>query len=379
MTSPRAYEIIVMGSDGTIAPGNDLITSTIKIHSIQAGYLLRVLNGNNKGTYTIASTTPDSGGSHAISVSNTLIENMPAIVFNPTNRNVIFQTALDISTVKAGDEFTDNSSTVFTIVSVDADNSSIVIDGVALPDISAGASISRVGDVFVSEPSLVRYLVMDPSKPIKVKGTDCDATSGFANVSPSIPLDIYYLIRIDSKERQTHIEILNRMWEEFNPPRTGLPVVVRTKASAETLLTVDVSSGGSQTINVKSNEDVNIGDTISIFDDLTPSKDVTSEGFQSLFTSTVTGKIGTDQLELADVVPDTFLVSNCTRVVTNADLQILMFHFVDHKTRDVESAQYWVHEFTFWVQAFVDRLGDITETGVITAVEIEDIELNTDC
>lgn len=168
------------------------------------------------------------------------------------------------------------------------------------------------------------------------------------------------------------------MWEEFNPPRTGLPVIVRSALSAETELTVNVTAGGSQTIDVKDNSEINIGDPIVVFDDLTPSKDTTTEGFESLFSSTVAGKIGTTQLVLKDVVPDTFVITNCTRVVTHVQRQILMFHFVDHKTRDIESAQYWVHEFTFWVQAFIDRLGDITETGVVTGVSAE-YELGVDC
>jgi hypothetical protein len=53
-----------------------------------------------------------------------------------------------------------------------------------------------------------------------------------------------------------------------------------------------------------------------------------------------------------------------------------MFHFVDHVTKDVEGSQYWVHEFTFWVQIWIDRLEDIKKTGTVTdiATDIEDID-----
>lgn len=373
-TSPRAFEIVANGL-GTMNNGNDLTSSLLKIHSIQAGYLLRVLSGSNQGTYTIASTTPDSGGSHVISVSSDIVDNLPGLYFDSATREVIFSGDVDLNSVKPGDDFIDFATTSFTIVSVDALNNKIEIGGIATPDLSDGSKITRPGNVFVEDLTLTRYLVLDPSKPIIAQvsgGSTCDSTSSFTNVSASIPIDAYYLIRVDSKERKSHIEILNRMWEEFNPPRTGLPVVVRSKLSSETLLTVDVGVGGSQTITVESNTEFSVGDPVVIFDDLSPSKNTSTEGFERPFSSVVTEKIGTDQLVLEDTVPDKYIITNCSRVVSNAELQILMFHFVDHKTRDVESAQYWVHEFTFWVQTFVDRLGDIAETGVVTDISTEE-------
>jgi len=379
-SAPKAYEIVANGVSQNITPGNDLITSLFKIIKVQPGHLLRILNGTNQGTYTVASITLDSGGSHTISVSNVLLANLPEVFFDPITRDVIFQEDTDLNTIKAGDVFTDNSSNSFNVVSADPINNRIVIDGSTTPDTSSEGNLARTGDVFISDPDLVRYLVLDPTKPIQVQtpGGLCDATSEFSGTSPSIPLDMFYLIRIDSKERQTHIEILNRMWEEFNPPRTGLPVVVRSSKSADTLLTEDVPTGGSQTITVKDNSKINIGDPVVLFDELSPSKDTSSEGFEGLFSTHVTGKVGTDQLQLQDVIPETFTVNNTTRVVTHTTMQILMFHFIDHKTRDVESAQYWVHEFTFWVQATIDRLGDAEKTTVVTDIDAE-IEIGVDC
>lgn len=379
-TAPRAYEIIANGSDGSITAGNNLITSLLKIHKIVPGNLLRILNGDNQGTYRISSTTPDSGGSHVITVEPILVDNLSTIFFDPTTREIIFSENTDLNSVKIGDIFTDASSNIFTITAVDSLNNKITIDGTITPDTASGSSISRSGDVFVTDLTLVRFIILDQNKPITVAGSGmtCDATSDYTAVSPAVPIDAYYLIRIDSKERQTHIEILNRMWEEFNPPRTGLPVVVRTALSAETLLSEDVISGGSQTIKVKDNSLYNIGDPIIIFDDLSPSKKVTTEEFERPFSSFVSGKSGTNELVLKDTVPDTFTVYNNSRVVSYADLQILMFHFVDHKTRDVESAQYWVHEFTFWVQAYVDRLGEPARYGTVTSVDAE-YEIGIDC
>jgi len=230
------------------------------------------------------------------------------------------------------------------------------------------------------EPSLVRFIVMDPSKPVQalgLQGTD-QAHTTTSGVSPAVPLDTYYLIRIDSKERDTHIDVLNRVWEEFNPPRTALPVIKRSALSADSLLTLDVTTGGSNVVNVKDNSKYNVNDKVFIFDDFLPSKEPSGEGFQRPFESKVVALISNNQLQLEDVVPDTFKVTNNARIVSNAEFNLFMFHFVDHVTKDVEGSQYWVHEFVFWVQIWVDRLELPKELSVITdiATPIEDINGN---
>src|SRR5690606_38137287 len=111
-------------------------------------------------------------------------------------------------------------------------------------------------------------------------------------------------------ERQSHIEVLNRMWEEFNPPRTALPLIVRSSLSAEQVLTVDIASGGTDIVDVGSNNDFSVGDTVFVIDDLHPTKKVSGEGFERPFESKVIAKIGTNQLQLADSVPDTYTVAN---------------------------------------------------------------------
>lgn len=378
-TAPLAYHIVASGGDGVIAAGNDMINGLFKIKSVQVNQILRLLNGNNKGDYIIASVVPDNGGSHVITVSPDLVLNTPASVFDTVTRTVTFLSDFSLSTVKPGDDYTDSSLAVFPVVSVDTLTKKVVIGLAGNPSLAAGGKFSRPGNVFVFDPSLVRFSVLDPTKVVKLPNSDCSASSEMAGVSSSVPIDVFYLVRIDSKERQTHIEILNRIWEEFNPPRTGLPVVARSALSAETLLKADVTSGGSQTITVKSNSDFNVGDPVYIFDDISPTKSNTTEGYQRPFSSTVSAKIGTDQLQLIDLVPDTYTVNNCAKVVSNASFQLPMFHFVDHRTRDVESAQYWVHEFTFWVQTFIDRLGSTSYTGVVQSIDTGTIETDVDC
>jgi hypothetical protein len=378
-TSPKAFQIVLGGSGLISAPGNELTTSAFQIRKVQTGYLLRLLEGNNKGTYTVISITVSNTGDHSIFVSSTLVQNLPAFIFDTAARTLVFQGATDLNTVLAGDTFVDASSTSFPITSIDVNAGKLVIGGIGTPDSSDGSSITRSGNVFQNtDLSQVRYMVMDPTKPIQavlICGEDNGSTSS-QGVSPPIPMDAYYMIRIDSKTRENHRDVLNRVWEEFNPPRTALPVIVRSRLSADEELTADVTTGGATTIQVADNSNFNIGDPVFIFDDLTPTKRPDGLGFQRPFESTVVNKISTDQIVLKDTVPDSYKISNTARIVSYAEFNLYMFNLEDHVTKDVEGSQYWVHEFTFWVQFWIDRLETPSDTGVVTEIQtpIEDID-----
>lgn len=377
-TSPKAYQQVLYTSDGLItAAGNVIGTGIFKIRTVLPGYLLRILSGNNKGTYKIATVTPSSVGAHTITLSPDLATSLPAAGFVSATRVVTFLEAVDLNTVKVGDTFTDAGLVVWNITALDPDHASITINGSGAPNLLTGGKISRIGNVLqLADLGLVKFSVMDPTKPVTSTGNCGNGTATFA-VNPSIPVDIYYLVRIDSKERASHIDVATRMWEEFNPPRTALPTIIRKRNSAEQLLTVD--STGSPTISVADNVNFNVGDTVFIFDDFTPTKDFHGDGFEDVFTAKVISKSGTGLLTLSKPVPDTFLVTNTTKIVSNAEYRLHMFNFVDHVTKDVEGAQYWSHEFTFWIQAFIDRQGEPTlQDGVIQKIEIsgDDIDGN---
>jgi hypothetical protein len=370
--APKAYEMIVGSSDGSIATaGNDLITTIFNIRKVQPGYLLRLLNGNNKGTYTIDSIVVDNLGNHTITVSNDILTNLPSSVisFDTTNTKILFNEGLDVSAILAGDIYTDNSANNFTVVSADSNEGSITIAGLTPPDTDAGALVNRASPVFtLADPSLVRYMVLDPSQPIKTNAPagETDATSSVQGVSPQVPLDLFYRIRIDSKEQKEHIHVLNRIWEEFNPPRTALPVVVRSAASAEQAFTVAMLAGET-TITVEDNSNFNVNDPVLVFDDLTPGRNSKGE-YGEPFETIITQKIGTNQLILRDPIPQDLNLDTCPKIVSNVTYQLYMFHFVDHATKDVEGSQYWVHEFMFWVQIWIDRLESPDELSVVTDI-----------
>jgi len=377
--SPKAFEIVLSGGALVPAIGNEITASSFQIRKVQVGFLIRLLNGNNKGTYKVSSITVNPLGDHSIFVSNTICQNLPSFTFNSITREIAFSSGVDIATVVVGDQFTDFSANTYNITAVNAAQGKITINGITIPNSALGSVITRIGNVLLStDLSMVRFIVMDPTKPVSTVsvGGIAQASSAYVGVSPAIPLDAYYLIRIDSKTRQNHRDILNRIWEEFNPPRTALPVIVRSALSADELLTVDVTLGGSNTLSVADNSNYNVGEKVYIFDDLNPTKRLDGEGFERPLETMIVDKISTNQLVLQDVVPDTYKIANCTRIVSNAEFRLFMFHFVDHVTKDVEGSQYWVHEFTFWIQFWVDRLEEAREITAITdtAVDIQQIE-----
>lgn len=371
-TSPKAFEIVLYQSDGVIAlAGNTITTTALKIRKVLPGFLLRLINGENVGTYIVDSVVPQSDGNHIITVSSNLIINLPTLLFDVDTRVINFDTPIDIATVKVGDVFVDSASATFNITAIDLEKNSITVDGVGTPSLLATGSITRIGDVFQNaDPQLVTFIAMDPSKPVLAPGGQ-DVYSGNAYVDPSVPLNLIYMVRIDSNERDDHIDVANRMWEEFNPPRTALPTIVRSKASAEQLLTQDIATGGSNTLSVQDNTGFNVTDTVFLFTDLTPTKDEQGNGFQDVFSAKITGLIGTTQIVLDKIIPDSFTVDANTKIVSNAQYWLYMFHLEDHVTRDVEGAQYWVHEFTFIVQVWVDRQGlPVTFDGIVQQIGI---------
>lgn len=380
-SAPPAYEIVIYGNDGSIPIlGSILYTNSFQIRKVVPGYYLRITTGNNIGTYRVASVTPSDTGNHQIVVDSKLLTALPASYFRTDTRTVYFAAPVDLTTIQSGDTYIDAGSSTFNIVGVDTTHNSIEIDGTTSPNLSAGGSVQRIGDVFWNtDTSLVSFSILNPNAPVqKNYGSGvAEATTQSIGVSPSIPIDSYYLVRIDSKERETHVDIINRMWEEFNPPRTALPTIVRSALSAEQLLTVDVPTGGSLTITVADVSNFNVNDPVFIFDDFHPTKSVEG-GFEQPFSTTITDIDPVNNIiTLADAVPDTFLVQNHAKIVSNADFYLLMFHFVDHKTKDVEGAQYWVHEFTFWVQFWIDRQGQVvTYDSVVQSIDASIVDAN---
>lgn len=369
-TSPKAFEIVLYLSDGDISTaGNSIGTNTFRIRKAETGFLLRILTGPNKGTYLIDSVTPGASGNHTITLSSDIVLDLPEFHFNDTTRVITFFENKDLSTVKVGDIFEDSLGAAFNITAVDSSANTITIDGSTDPDTSNNSKITRSGDVLESDPEAVTFTVMDPNKPV-VALTNSDSSTQYEQINPAVPIDLFYLVRIDSKEKDDHTAVATRIWEEFlNPPRTALTVVTRTKLSAEQKIVSDVPSGGSNTLEVSDTSNFNVGDPVFIFDDFLPTK--SNEGaFDPPLEAKVVDILANNQLVFDKTVPDTFTVDSNTKVVSNAIYNTYAFHFVDHRTKDNEGAQYWVHEFQVIVQVWVDRQGEPSiNEGTIQKIE----------
>jgi hypothetical protein len=133
--------------------------------------------------------------------------------------------------------------------------------------------------------------------------------------------------------------------------------------------TEDIPVGGSTTVTVNDNSSYDIDDPVFIINDFHPTKRADGQGFERPFSSVIVQKVGTTQLILADVVPDEYTVASNALITSNAEFRLHMFHFVDHATKDVEGAQYWVHEFSFWVQVWVDRQGTPETQQTVTTTD----------
>lgn len=498
-TSPAAYFIVLTDNDGAIAsPGNTFTTSVYQARKIQTGYFLRIMSGNNIGTYTITSFSIAGNGVTTITVSNTLVANLPSLYYEEATSSITFTAPVDLNTVKIGDHFVDSLSNVFTITNIapfDTGAMYVTISGTGTPSLLAGGSLVRIGNPFTTaDTSPLVFLIMDPSQPVSINYGSSGTLPTYGNIagiSPEIPLDLYYLVRIDNKERLDHIQVLNRMWEEFNPPRTALPIVERSYNSFDQPLAQSISSGGSNIVWVADTTGYNLGDPVFVINDFHPTKTVQGDDFERPFSANIadiipsnptptvlfsnliitnivgnvitlgvvdfgdTLAVGNDtigystnnytpvdlstvtpgtilvynpqgqgpsstsittvitavdnlnsavtvefvgtlqtynlinitnpsngQLILDQVVPDMYTTWNNSKIISNAQFRLFMFHFVDHVTKDIEGAQYWVNEFTFWVQVWVNRLEepqkDTTVDRISLSVDTIDDEVHDD-
>lgn len=498
-TSPAAYYIVLSDNDGSIiSAGNSFTTSVFSARKIKVGYFLRILNGNNAGTYTITAFSTTDDGITTITVSNTLVANLPSLYYEAATSSITFTAPVDLTTVKVGDHFVDSLSNIFTITAIapfDTGAMYVTISGSGNPSLLAGGNLVRVGNVFTTiDSSPLVYIIMDPTKPVSIdygsSGT-LPTYGNIAGISPEIPLDLYYLVRIDNKERLEHIQVLNRMWEEFNPPRTALPIIERSYNSFDQLLTQSIPPDGSNIVWVADTTGYNLGDPIFIINDFHPTKTVQGDAFERPFEANIidiipsnptptvlfsnliitdisgnvitlgevdfgnTLAIGNDtigystnnytpvdlstvtpgtilvynpqgqgpsstsitttitavdnlnssitvefvgtlqtynlinitnpsngQIILNEVVPNIYTIQNNSKLISNAQFRLFMFHFVDHVTKDIEGAQYWVNEFTFWVQVWVNRLEepqvDTTVDRISLSVDTIDGEVHDD-
>jgi hypothetical protein len=373
-TATRAFDVVVSASDMIRTAGDLVTTSTIKIKSIKKNQLLRILEGPNAGTYIIKQIALNGNGPHVIQLDPKLVISMPTANYKLVTKTLTFLSPVDLNTVSAGDIFTDSASNTFSISAIDVVNNAILLNsGSRVPSISSGGFISRPGNILpTADASTYRnFMVLDPTKPIVGKGLAISSdgnTDQIKKTDWAIPLDLVFGVTVDTKNREDHVAVWNRVWEEFNPPRRGLNIVVRTQQSAESLLATNLTAASSNQIKVQDVSSFIVGQIVRIFNKI-------SLGFE---TQIVGINSDTNTLMLADPMPNSFTVENGTNIISNSILRLWEWDFLSHRDNSTDGSHYWSHVYEYRVQVWVDKKDGEEIVGVIKNINvtIEDFSQN---
>jgi hypothetical protein len=365
--APRAYNVILSSEDFLMTSGNTVSTNNLKSILINNTYTLNIISGPNVGTYFITGITLNGNGPHTITLSSTIVPVLPANNYRLSNGTVTFLSPIDLNTVAAGDIFTDSTSKIYTVQSVDVANNAIIIDKHNRhnpPSPGNGSSITRPGNVLPTSDLITqrRGLVLDPSSPIVGKGLlnpNLPNTGMNEAHDWAIPLDLIFGITIDTKTFNDHTAVWNRVWEEFNPPRRGLPIVVRTKRSSESLLARNFSGDSSNEIEVYDSSTFIVGEYVQVFNKFIV-------GFN---TQILDINYNTNTLMLADPVPNSFTTANDTRIVSNVSTVVWEWDFQSHRDNSTDGSQYWSHSYEYRVQVWVDKKFGQEIYGVIKQID----------
>jgi hypothetical protein len=246
---PRVFEPVVSGAEG-ISQGNYFSINSIKLAKVQPNYLLKIICGNNKGTYRIKAIDVENS---RVELESILLENIEGLSFNTDLRNLYFLDNVDLFSVKAGDIFVDDQGVEFKIAKIRTKYRELKLLGNAIPSLGVGSFIKRTANVLSNIDSVpVRYIIMNPEK-FKTNAQDCHPlTDGYLLSHNMTPLNYYYTVEIKNKERQLHVEMAERMTETIiNRPRRAIKLALRTDQSAESEVVVGPDIGTGQVVSVK--------------------------------------------------------------------------------------------------------------------------------
>lgn len=371
-TASRAYEVITSDSDLLMTSGTAVTMSTLKSRLINSSHILSILSGPNAGNYYIQSIALNGNGPHSITLDPKIVKSLPVANYRLATKTLTFLSPVDLNTVAAGDIFTDSTAQTFTIGSVDVVNNAIILTSSGNPSLASGSFIMRSGNILQhSDTSTARnFLILDPSRPIVGKGlldSSLPNTSKNTAIDWAIPLDLTFSITIDTKAFDDHNAVWNRVWEEFNPPRNGLSIIVRTSQSAESSLAKNLTVESSDSLIVEDTSKFIVGETIRVFNKI-------SVGFE---TQIVGINYDTNTLMLADSVPNSFTVQNGTSVLSNSVLVLWEWDFMSHRDNSNDGSHYWSHLYEYGVQVWVNKKQGEEIRGVIKQINASVEDFNS--
>ena len=74
---PKVYEVVITGRDGAVS-GDGITIPTVKANRLNTTYLVKIVNGNNKGTYKI---TAIDGATGKVTLDNDLVTDTQELSF----------------------------------------------------------------------------------------------------------------------------------------------------------------------------------------------------------------------------------------------------------------------------------------------------------
>ena len=217
--------------------GTGLQIGPIEFAKVNSTDLVKIMTGNNVGTYKILSLdTPNT----TILLDPNLVIDIQEISFNEKTRKLYLLNNRDLFNVRAGDVFTDALGTDFNIVDVNTKKRELLLGGNNVPDLGLDSNISRTGDILRNpDTNEVWYIVMDSTKPIYSKQfPDVPITDQYLTRLHMTPFNYHWTIEIKNNERSAHIAIADRVTETIiNRPRRHIKVLLRCEESAESNIT----------------------------------------------------------------------------------------------------------------------------------------------
>lgn len=247
---PKVYAQVTSGREG-VTDSTGITIDPIKFTRAQTGFLVKIINGNSKGTFKIASL--DGIGKKLI-LDNTLVENIQHLSFNESTRKLYILDPADLFNVGYGDTFVDASDNEFKIIQVNTKKRELLLGGSGTPDLDLGSKIVRDGAVLKGAgQSDVFYIIMDPNKSLySTLSPSRHLTDQYLTELPPTPFNYIFNIEVTNKERLAHRDIAERMTETFiNRPRRAIKILLRCPDSAETNVTCGSKNGNGFQVKVE--------------------------------------------------------------------------------------------------------------------------------
>lgn len=257
---PPVYYRLTSGNDG-VTSGDSFLISRTKTKLVESGNILSILTGNNQGRYRVLSVDYIN---NVLNLDPTLVRNIEALSYNPQTRKLYLLDPTDLSAVRAGDIFEDANGTRIPILNVRAKKRELYLGGQADPELVAGASILRDGDVLPNiDVGTVKYVIMDANRPLEYTPCNSQVTEGWITENYATPFNYIWTVEIKNKERQSHISIADRFTETvINRTRRALDILLRTPESAESKITSGPSLGDSHTVTVEDASKMCVNDSV---------------------------------------------------------------------------------------------------------------------